>query len=101
MKRLLYKARAETLPPAERAICWCRIACGWAILLFPPISQVDASDSAVTRYYFLPLMPKLDIGTFLWPVTAFLMTMECLVALLLTLTANWIARRLSTKQKPG
>lgn len=101
MAKSLHKASGKELLPAERVIRWCRIVFGWAILLFPPISQMDDSDSAVTRYYFLPLMPRLSTRTFVWPVTAFLMAMECLVVLCLTLIATWITRRLRTKQGIG
>lgn len=63
----------QKLTHAESVIANCRAAAFAAILLIPPICQIDGYDNAVTRYYFLPLGPKLFIGTFLWPITLILM----------------------------
>lgn len=89
----------KTLPRAGRVIQWGSRVAGLVILMIPPITQMDDHDNASTRYYFLPFLPKLFIGTFLWPVTVFLMAGEYLIVLLLALIAAQVVRRLEWKNK--
>ncbi len=91
----------QKLQRAERALLWCGAVAVLAILLFPPIIWRDDYDNVVARCYFLLFVPKLSIGVFLWPVTAFLMAGECLAVLLLTFAAAWVVRRLRAKQSIG
>jgi hypothetical protein len=84
----------------QRVILWCVAAATIGIILFPPICQINASDSGVTHYYFLFRLPPLDVGTFVWPLTLILMLCEWLAFALFAGVVYWIAGKFR-KPKPA
>ncbi len=68
------------------------------IILFPPYVEIDDSDSARTSYHFLFTHP-VDWSVFVWPVTVFLMGLEC-IGVLLVAGIVWEVAIIRDRRKP-
>jgi hypothetical protein len=67
-------------------------------LLFPPIVVINDKKSAEVHYCFLLMLPPLNPGVTLWPLTAFLLFLEWILIVGVTGGVYWIAGRTKTSE---